>query len=63
LERANLGAVGLAVDLRLPRGFVCQTRRGRRQFAALGQSPLATSTGTAYSFNFVLLEAMLEALE
>src|SRR5262249_39591795 len=24
LERANLGAVGLAVDLRLPRGFVCQ---------------------------------------
>src|SRR5215813_12916570 len=26
LERANLGAVGLAVDLRLPRGFVCQAR-------------------------------------
>src|SRR5262245_32237359 len=45
LERGNLGAVGLAVDLRLPRVFVCQTRRGRRQFVAFAS--MVSNTGSS----------------
>ena len=33
LERANLGAVGLAVGLRLPRGFRMPDPKGKRQFS------------------------------
>src|SRR5262249_50363406 len=38
LERANLGAVGLAVDLRLPRGFVCETPKGKEAIQRRGSS-------------------------